>query len=283
MAGRCRSGFILFVVLCITSFSSADVEDSSRAGRRDSAGNLAPPNTPPLASWAGRWDSTIYNLMEHPRTVALRLECVDAETRLPITGVRVSVKGTYIIEARTNSEAGGQAPAQEQEYELRLRTNQAGVCIIALGWNKEHPWDQGIDEIEKAQKIECSHQEYNYAEMETPFGRFLEVGQDKNSRLQEPQVLERFEKAWATETLRNNVKHCVLDLGTTFVDFGNRLSKRPEFFERVEKKEWGTLYKGPKNWFSRGGQPQSLCGSYFVYLVQVPMRRLSSGPQVTEG
>ena len=36
--------------------------------------------------WCGGvWDSTIYNLlMEHPRTVILGIEVVDAETRLPI-------------------------------------------------------------------------------------------------------------------------------------------------------------------------------------------------------
>lgn len=40
------------------------------------------------ARWhAGRWDSTVYNLMDHPRAVGIRIEAADAETRVPVTGI----------------------------------------------------------------------------------------------------------------------------------------------------------------------------------------------------
>ena len=44
---------------------------------------------------AGTWDSTVYSRAEHPKTVVLRMELLDKDTHIPISGVQVSLRGEY--------------------------------------------------------------------------------------------------------------------------------------------------------------------------------------------
>lgn len=68
---------------------------------------------------------------------------------------------------------------------------------------------------------------------------------------------------------------CVLDLDTKFKDFENKKCRRPEFFEKILREDWGTVYQRPYNWFSRGKRPQSDCGPYFVYILdRIPLERI---------
>lgn len=68
------------------------------------------------STFAGKWDSTINNLMEHPKTVALRIEVIDKETQEPIPNAKISFEGEYWIAPRTSMHPEGEREAQEMEY-----------------------------------------------------------------------------------------------------------------------------------------------------------------------
>ena len=282
----------LGLVLVLADFRAESAGAESRQNRR---------NTGRALSWrAGAWDSTIYNLVEHPRTVAIRIEVIDAETRIPVKGARVSLAGNYVEEriGTSGDEVGIPREPQEREFRLSATTGKDGVTVFALGWQKEYPWrsysgghpprdyekgksgsytvkrawTRAVDDVEKAQKIEIRHSRYRYVEGKLGFGRFLDVGHEKRRATQRPAVFDRFEKAWHAEMRLQDVKFCVLELGKTFADFGNNRSVRPEFFAKIRKKDYGKVYTRPLNWFSKGDHPQSLCGPYLIYLIEIRLK-----------
>jgi len=253
------------------------------------------------ASWySGTWDSTIYNRAEKPRTVAIRFEIRDSDTDIPVRDAQVTLEGKYLEEwvGRPVDRVGPLEP-QEKEFRITAKTNEEGVSVFALSWQKEYPWrkyfgdhepreytgDSGsyrirdswiraVDDIEKVQRIVIRHPKYRYKEIPFNFRHLLEFGQDKGSELQRPELFDKFEQAWIKEIKRKNVKFFVLNLGTKFKDFQNKKCKRSEFFEKIRREDWGTVYQRPHNWFSTGGDPQSECGPYFVYLFdEVPIER----------
>lgn len=246
------------------------------------------------AWFAGTWDSTIYNRSERPRTVAVRIELADAETALPISGAEVQLWGLY-LEEELNRKPPTYAP-REREFRLSARSGQDGVVVFALSWSKPYPWDLGeppykeersgvrtrdvysswlrpVDDIEKVRGIKVLHAEYQAIEDPFDFGHLLRVGQDSESKLQEPRVFEAFERAWKDEITAPGVNYCVFDLGVGFAGFQDKQSRRPEFFERVRARDFGTVYREPRNWFSKGEHPQSECGPYFVYILEMRLNR----------
>ena len=148
----------------------------------------------------GQWDSNIYNLLDHPKTVCLRIEVLDSETRLPIQNARISFKGEFWVSPRTSRHPEGERVAQEIDYEITCQTDSKGLSVAAFNWQKEYPWSFGTDEVEKAKRIEITHPKYKYVEQKTPFHQFLDVGQKKSKpypnnddTYQEIHILEKFE------------------------------------------------------------------------------------------
>jgi len=141
------------------------------------------------------------------------------------------------------------------------------------GWQDDRytPWIRAVDDIEKVQWIEIRHERYRVRKMKFGFDHLLQFGQDEKTEWQEPRLFRQFEEAWTKEMKRKNVKFCVLDLGTEFDDFQNKQSTRPEFFEKIRDNDFGTVYTEPHNFFSVGEHPQSECGPYFVYLMEVEL------------
>ena len=207
-------------------------------------------------AYIGEWDSSINNLIEHPKTVALRIEVLDSETRIPIKNAQVLFKGTYLTEARTSRHPEGEQRAQEQEFKLVARTGMDGIVVAALGWGKEYPWQRGIDEIEKVQWIEVTHRGYRFVEQATSFRRFLHVGQGK---------FNEFEEAWAGEISKRNVK--------LFTFRSNNFSQL-EFFKKIRKKEWGVVYKKPINLMQWKDKNLHLYGPYLVYVITIYMDKV---------
>jgi len=253
-------------------------------------------------SWyAGSWDSTIYNRSEKPTTVALRIEVMDSETGIAVSGAKVQLKGGWLEEriGTAGDEVGIPYEPQEREFEMTASSARDGIVVFALSWEKEYPWRFGrpepkvdkrgnvtfydvhtswkraVDDIEKVREIEIRHPDYKYVRVPFDFSQLTEFGQNKRSESQEPRLFEEFENAWHREMKKPGVKFCVLDLGKDFEDFGNKRSTRPEFFEKIREKDFGTVYREPSNWFSVGEHPQSECGPYFVYLLQVDLERRS--------
>jgi len=219
--------------------------------------------------YVGKWDSTINNLMDHPKTVALRIEVADKETREPIPDAEISFEGEYWIDARTSRHPEGEREAQEMEYKVTCQTDSDGIAVGAFGWQKEHPSTIGVDEVEKAQRIEVRHSRYKYVEVRTPFYRFLEVGQ---------------EETWALECTKRDVKFFVLDLGTNYNGFDKKESVEPEFFEKIRDRKWSVVFEEPQNMMRRGmGDGRSWCGPYFVYLIEIQMERRSGQIEIVSG
>jgi len=231
----------------------------------------------PVDKWyAGTWDSTIYNRAERPRTVAIRIEFLDSGTRIPVSGVKLYFRGTYLENKRYGSgdRVGIPYEPQQREFELPATTSKDGVVVFALNWQKQYPWRHGADDIEKVQRIETRHPRYLHKELPVDFLHLLDVGQSRQGQLQEPEVFERFERGWIREINRPDVKFCVLDLGTKYLDFENKRCVSVAFFEKIRRKDFGTVYRRPHNWFGKGRHPQSECGPYFVYSAVCLLQRL---------
>lgn len=253
---------------------------------------ISQPQTARAQWYAGTWDSTIYNRAEKPRTVAMRFEIRDSDSDIPVPNVQITLQGYYMEErvGRSGDDVGIPYEPQEKEFKLRATTNKDGVAVFALGWQKEYPWRtffgdhaprenragggysikdswiRAVDDIEKVQQIEIRHPRYNYKKIPYNFKHLIEFGQEKKSQMQRPELFDKFKHAWQKEIKRKDVKFFVLNLVTKFPDFQNKKCKRPDFFEKIRNEDWGTIYKKPYNFFSKGQLPQSECGPYFVYL-----------------
>jgi len=230
-------------------------------------------------SWyAGSWDSTIYNRAERPRTIGVRIDVVDAETRLPVRGAQVMFSGEYLERdlGRSGKEVGIPRDPQRRTFALTAESGEDGVVVFGLGWNKEYPWRRGIDDIEKVQRVEIRHLTYRYHKRAMDFRHLLDVGQDLESQMQSPQVFRRFEEAWVAEMTRRGVHFCVLDLGVRFRDFQNKNCRHPAFFDKLRQQDYGTTYDRPYNFFAKGRHPQSECGPYFAYRLVALLEPLGS-------
>jgi hypothetical protein len=236
--------------------------------------------------YAGTWDSTVYNRSEHPKTVAVRVEVMDVDTGLPVKGATVELKGQYDEETIGPGHFDGtpRRGPQRREFKRTAQTGGDGVAVLALGWKKEYPWDTGrpqnydvhtswtraVDDVEKVQTIEIRHGRYREAVIPFDFSKITQIDRDRDA----------FRNAWAAEIGKEDVRFCILDLGTGFSGFKNTASTRPEFFETIRKKEFGTTLSEPQNYFSFGEHPQSECGPYFVYLVETRVERLAAQVEV---
>jgi len=271
------------------------------------AGTGAAQHTTGTSWFAGTWDSTIYNRAERPHAVGVRIEVVEAETDISIHDVSVVLKGHYyqeVIGPSTYPQIEPREP-QRREFELSAQTGRDGVVVFALQWQKRYPWHKGrpkpevnkrgvvkfrdvhskwtrpVDDVEKVRVIEIRHPGFQYAEIPLDFSHLLQVGQDMSSELQEPRIFEAFERAWYQEVADPDVPFCILDLGTEFPNFQNKRCDRPEFFQKIRAKDFGTEYTRPYNWFSKGQYPQSECGPYFFYLLRIGLARRSGQLDVT--
>ena len=255
--------------------TSRVVRDSNKPERR-------PRPTHSGTFWyTGSWNSTINNLIDHPKTVCLRIVVVDKETRLPVSNVQISFEGDYWIAPKTSRDKGGERNARKIGYKTSCRTDSKGMAVASFTWNKEYPWSFGTDEVEKAQKMTVKHPLYKYKEFPTPFSRFLKVGQKKTKpypihgdTFQESHVLKAFKKALETVYSQSYTEFVVLDLGTKYSSFDQNTSTRSEFFEKVYSKTWGEVFDGPRNLFKKGaGRGRSWCGPYLIYDIKFKLHR----------
>jgi hypothetical protein len=209
-------------------------------------------------SWyTGSWDSSINNLIDHPKTVALRIEVHDSNTRLPIKNAHVKFRGNFTLEGRSSRHSKGEQRSQEQEFELSVRTSTDGIAISALDWRKEYPWKPGVDGIEKVQWIEVIHKRYRFVEQEAPFFEFLSVEEGR---------FEEFKNAWGGECSKRDVMFCT----PRFNNFS-----QSKLFEKIHRKDWGIIYKEPINRMQWKDKNQQLYGPYLIYNIRIYMDKLN--------
>jgi hypothetical protein len=259
---------------------------------------------------AGTWDSTAYSRAEHPKTVAIRMELLDKDTHIPISGVQVSLRGEYwqmwvsqdIVTAKDVPwwnilvDPDKREP-QPREFRLDAVSGPDGVVVFALPWQKEFPWDTKIgdkwtykvgdqwivyvDDIEKVQRLEIRHPQYKYFDSPLDFKHLVGLEQYIEARKSGENIQQKFEARWKGEISRKNVKLFVLDLGPEFGEFRKQACQRPEFFQKVRVKDYGLIYRDVENLWNLQGETK--CGPYFVYdlgevLLEPVAVRVSVGP-----
>ena len=246
-----------------------------------------------LGEWyAGTWDSCYNPLLEHPRTVAIRMELLDKDTHIPVSDVQVSLEGEYyrmrisqdIATAKDVSwwnlfvDPNKREP-RPKEFKLEAVSGSDGVVVFSLQWQKEFPWDTKIgdkwtdtvgdqwllyvDDIEKVQRLEIRHPRYRYVEAPLNFQHVVGLKQYLDPQRVVADKYKLFEQNWQNEIGRRNVKLFVLDLGTGFPEYKKQFCTRPEFFSRIRAKEYGEVYQVLEN--RPNMDDGKKCGPYFVY------------------
>ena len=226
---------------------------------------------------AGTWNASLQSWHVHPRTVAIRLEVVDSRTLIGPGDVRVTLRGEYKEE---HIELYVPSRIQIRQWELSALTNEEGVAVFALSWQKEYPWSSGqpkisdgrggwtnaeswirpVDDVEKVRVIEARHPRYYGINIPFNFDHLLQFGQDENSEPQNVEIVDRFDSAWKMERDKPNVRFCILSLGENFPDFRNSASTRPEFFKAIRLMEC-------KSTAELNGD----VGPYLVYFVRIEL------------
>lgn len=242
--------------------------------------------------YAGTWDSTLYLLAEHPKTIAIRMELLDKDTHIPISDVNVSLKGEYyqmwisqdIVTAESIPwwnifvDPNNREP-QPKEFKLDAVSDSNGVVVFALKWQKEFPWVSKIgdkwtyrvgdrwivylDDIEKVQRFEIRHPRYKHIEAPLDFRNLVDLKQYIDASQRGEDKSKRFEDNWKNEISRRNVKLFVLDLGAGFAEYNKQFCNQPEFFQKVRAKDYGMVYSNPDKLPNLSDATK--CGPYFVY------------------
>ncbi|MBM3880787.1 MAG: hypothetical protein FJ387_13905 [Verrucomicrobia bacterium] len=259
-------------------------------------------------SWyAGTWDSTLYastptynlqggssRLPGHPKTVGVRIEVSDANTRLPLAGVEVRLRGHYTSEWIGRRDDAPHLPAaQEHEFDLRAVTGADGVVVFGLSWQKQWPWSLGrpqvpnrggwtwaegwakpVDDVEKVQRLDLSKTRYRGLELEWNLKHLLDFGQVPNTEEQDRGLVQRCLQVWEEEMRLVSARYCVLELGESFGDYGNIQSRAREFFERIRGREFGVVYRQVPNLTGLSSATHS--GPYFVYLIKLSLEPLAT-------
>lgn len=250
----------------------------------------------PAPWFAGSWDSSLYGWSDavHPRTVLVRVEVRDAETRTPIPTTSVALVGSFSTEILGVLDDVSVPRTQRREFRLEAFTGADGVAVFGLTWHKEFPWSQErplvknlnasgsplqpaqtwlrpVDDIEKIRQIEIRHSKYEHGDRPLSFAKLLDSQQDPASELQTNEVVLAFEKAWR-EAIGSDLVLFVARLGPTFESFGTKSCSNNELFERVRTKQFDITYDAPPN--LSGLSKKEFCGPFFLQCIAVELRRL---------
>jgi len=259
--------------------------------------------------YAGTWDSTLYPLAEHPKTIAIRMELIDKDTHIPVSDVNVTLEGRYyqiwirqdIAKAESKPwwnifvDPNNREP-RPREFKLEAVSDSNGVVVFALKWQKEFPWDSKIgnkwtslvgerwiiylDDIEKVQRLEIRHPQYKHIEAPLDFRHLVDLKQYIDASQRGEDKSRRFEDNWKNEISRQDVKLFVLDLGAGFAEYNKQFCNQPEFFQKVRAKDYGMVYRKTDNLPNK--RDATKCGPYFVYdLGETLLEPVAASPQQT--
>ena len=262
-----------------------------------------------LGEWyAGTWDSCYNPLLEHPRTIAIRMELLDKDTQVPVSDVQVSLEGEY-YQMRISQDIAtakdvswwnllvdpNKREPQPTEFKLEAVSGSDGVVVFSLQWQKEFPWDTKIgdkgtsavgdprllyaDDVEKVQRLEIRHLRYRYVEAPLNLQHVVGLRQYLDPQRVVADKYKLFSQNWQNEIGRRNVKLFVLDLGTGFPEYKKQFCTRLEFFSRIRAKEYGEVYQVPGNLPDTDDGKK--CGPYFVYdLGEILLESIASRVEV---
>lgn len=231
-----------------------------------------------VQSWsAGQWDVSgwISSATLHPRTVAIRVQLVDARTYLPVAGIRVSLVGEFQSQLLSTS---GPVSSELEQFRLDALTGADGVAVFALRWSKDYPWNLGrplqwsvgttwrrsVDDIEKVQRIEVRSARTIGVDLEFNFERLFRVGQDERREQQLLEVVERFEESLRAEYRSASTHVCYIP-----PDLGRGLGLGPGLVTRN-----ASLFDAVRRRVCHATLSPSGSGPYFVYEVRALISRI---------
>ena len=210
------------------------------------------------AWYAGRWDSSLYNLSQHPHTVAIRVEIEDKDTGNPLSGVVVKLGGEFEERQRSGGKIG-------REFELTAVTGRDGVAVFGLLWHKTGRNQDGSDDIEKVNKIAARRDAYG-----------LEDRRINLSFLQEDP-----DEAWMNFIMRTaGARYFVLRPGRNFEGYNDKSSTAEIFFSKIRQKDYDDEFAAnerterafPRHFITTN--PQVEAGPFMMLPVTIRMKRV---------
>ncbi len=208
--------------------------------------------------YAGRWDSSQYNFTDKPATILLRVKVEDYDTRLPLSGVRISLGGEY-------HEYRQYGQPQKREFELIAVTGRDGVAVFGLLWHER----SRTDDIEKVQRITTRAESYRFSERSLSFGRLIRRHSD-------------YERDGWKSLLRETAgaKYFLPTIGARFDDYNNEMCRRPELFQLVRDEDYGRILEDWENTFMTHN-PQRTAGPFLMLPVTFRLERIFQEHRIT--
>ena len=237
----------------------ASGEKPAVATKEPDAGKSKPKESPKDTGWYdGRWDSTLYNLSQHPHTVAIRVVVEDEKTRLPLQGVRVTLEGKYEDEDRSGKKT-------EREFELRATTDRRGVAVFGLRWHKTSRHQSGVDDIEKVERLVVRREGYEYQTRPVNL-RFLQEDPDESWK----KLIMKTEGA----------KYFVAMPGPKFKGYNDESCRAEVFFDKIRREDYDNAFPAKENTgrdfptHFTVSNPQVQAGPFMMLPVTIRMERL---------
>jgi hypothetical protein len=195
--------------------------------------------------YAGSWNSeyTSNMLDTHPLNIILRIEVFDSDSKMRIKNAEVSLEGNYYEITKTyNDEI-----KTEKEFKLVAYSNEEGIAVFALRWNKPYAHyriDEELDDFEKVQRITVKSSGYNYFEQKFILG----LAKNFNQGLDKSSIWNKWYEAyggkgwddWKKEvsTMVNARYFQLSTVGSDFNDYNNENCIHPIVFEKVKNKKF---------------------------------------------
>lgn len=200
--------------------------------------------------YAGLWDSTCYNMSDHPHTIALRVELEDQSTHLPLQGVTVELSGKYQYKSE----------AKKREFSLSATSGKNGVVVLALRWQKTSKHESGVDDIEKFDMVSFKCPGYYYKDKKFSLAFFQE---DMANNWVD--FIKRVEDA----------HYFLMKFDSNFKSYNNEACSDIAFFENISSENYGTIFRGENlpRYFATNN-PQREAGPFMVVPITVRMQKI---------
>ncbi|MBM4388923.1 MAG: hypothetical protein FJ088_14380, partial [Deltaproteobacteria bacterium] len=215
--------------------------------------------------YAGTWDSWVYVLTDHPKTLALRVEVEDQDSGLTLSDVEIRLEGVWEeVQKFSNSIT--------RQYRVSAITDRRGIAVFGLSFRKgsefEGGYDVPLDGIEKVQRI--SARKRGYALASGPLN-FAALSKDPK-------------QAWKQLIMDTpGARYFLLRLGESFRGYEKEFCREPAFFERIRDEDYGDVFPAKADTGSDfptrfiRSNPQAEAGPFMMLPIVIKMQRLSQG------
>jgi len=213
--------------------------------------------------YAGTWDSYVYALTDHPKTLALRVEVEDQDSGVSLSDVEIRLEGVWEEKQQFSNSIS-------RQYRVSAFTDRRGIAVFGLSWRRgseyETQHEVPMDDIEKAQRI--SARKRGYALASGPLN-FAALSKDPK-------------QAWKQLIMDTpGSRYFLLRLGESFKGYEKEFCREPAFFERIRDEDYGDVFPAKADTSSDfptrfiRSNPQAEAGPFMMLPVVIKMQRLS--------